>query len=94
VWGKEETRTPSGVPTDRACERRAEERARDVELKIPLEKFVNQRGDSPRGLLAEELSLAEPDIDLARAALLIARRSTRSSRSSSTSPGSTRSPKR
>ncbi len=44
-----------------------------MNLKIPVEKFVNQRGNSPRGLLAEELSLAEPDIDLARAALLIAK---------------------
>ncbi|MDZ7781310.1 MAG: tetratricopeptide repeat protein [Gemmatimonadota bacterium] len=34
---------------------------------------MNQKGDSPRGLLADELSLAEPDIDLARAALLIAK---------------------
>ena len=30
------------------------------------------RNQSPRGLLAEELSLAEPDMDLARAALLVA----------------------
>lgn len=34
---------------------------------------MNQKGDSPRGLLADELALAEPDIDLARAALLIAK---------------------
>lgn len=34
---------------------------------------MNERGPSPRGLLAEELSVAEPDMDLARAALLIAK---------------------
>ena len=33
---------------------------------------VVSRRESPRGLLAEELSLAEPEMDLARAALLIA----------------------
>lgn len=34
---------------------------------------VNQRGTSPRTLLADELARSEPDLDLARAALLIAK---------------------